>query len=236
VLSADNTKTVIEANLGSLNQRIETACMKVRRSVQEITLVAVTKTVPTGKIIAGIEAGIKIIGENRVQEAQEKHSVIGNKADWHLIGHLQTNKVKKALEIFSMIQSVDSLHLAQEIERRKVGISKKIPILIEVNTSCEATKYGVQATQLNDLVKDILNLPHITLEGLMTIGPGLAVEDKERSRPCFRILYELKQKVEAEFGIKLPYLSMGMSSDFEVGIEEGSNMIRVGTAIFGPRV
>jgi hypothetical protein len=234
-MSDDNVKTIIKANLGVLNQRIETACAKVGRSVQDITLVAVTKTVPVDKIIAGIEAGITIIGENRVQEALEKHSVIGNKADWHLIGHLQTNKVKKALEIFSMIQSVDSLHLAQEIERRTAGTSKKMPILVEVNTSCEATKFGVPTAQLIDLVKDILNLPHLQLSGLMTIGPGLAIEDKEKSRPCFRLLYELKHKVENEFGIKLPYLSMGMSSDFEVGIEEGSNMIRVGTAIFGIR-
>jgi len=262
-----NSKQIIsiKSNLEKLYTRIGNSCTKARRSLKEILLVAVTKTVSVENIFAGIDAGIKVIGENRVQEALEKYSVIGNEArpapfdkessdnqniqksnitdldkkcgvQWHLVGHLQTNKVKKALEIFTMIQSIDSLHLAQEIERRAIAIQKHIHILIEVNTSQEETKFGVKPSQLIDLVKDILNLSHLKLSGLMTIGPGLAIEDKEKSRPCFRMLYDLKQKVETEFGIKLPYLSMGMSSDFEVGIEEGSNMIRVGTAIFGARV
>jgi len=261
-----NSKQIIsiKSNLEKLYTRIDNSCTKAGRSLKEILLVAVTKTVSVENIFAGIDAGIKVIGENRVQEALEKYSVIGNKArpapfdkessdrqnilkpnitdldkrrrvEWHLVGHLQTNKVKKALEIFTMIQSLDSLHLAREIEKKATIINKTIPVLIEVNTSQEETKFGIQSSQLFDLIKDMLNLPHLKISGLMTIGPGLAIENKEKSRPCFRLLYELRHKAETEFGIKLPFLSMGMSSDFEVAIEEGSNMIRVGTAIFGSR-
>ncbi len=232
----DALRKLIGQNLEILKTRIDNACTKAGRPSQGITLIAVTKTVPVETIEFAIDAGIKTIGENRVQEAQEKYNLIGNRVEWHLIGHLQTNKVKKALEIFSVIQSIDSLHLAAEIEKRTNAINKTIPVLIEVNTSQEATKFGVNPNELNGLIKDMLPLSHLQISGLMTIGPGLAIEDKEKSRPCFRLLYELCQKTETEFGIKLPYLSMGMTSDFEVAIEEGSNMIRIGTAIFGERV
>lgn len=225
----------IRQNLVAINDKIQIAASKAGSVISEITLVAVTKTVAVEKIQLAIEAGVKFIGENRLQEALEKYLSIGNRVQWHFIGHLQTNKVNKALDIFSMIQSVDSLHLAKEIEKRASQVNKIIPILIEVNTSGEQTKFGVQPSHLIDLIKDILNLPHLKLSGLMTMGPGLAIKDKEKSRPCFRILYELRTKAEREFGIKMPYLSMGMSSDFEVGIEEGSNMVRIGTAIFGSR-
>ncbi|MEO0083047.1 MAG: YggS family pyridoxal phosphate-dependent enzyme [candidate division WOR-3 bacterium] len=225
----------IQENISRLQERIDTACQRARRSPNEITVVAVTKTVPVNKIEIALNAGIKNIGENRVQEALVKFPIIGNKATWHLVGHLQTNKVKKALDIFTMIQSVDSLHLSQEINKRASAIAKTVPILIEVNTSQEATKFGVAPSELFYLVEHILPLDHIKLMGLMTIGPGLAIQDKEKSRPCFRLLYELKQKLEVKFGLKLPYLSMGMTSDFEVAIEEGANMLRIGTAIFGER-
>lgn len=236
-------ESVILENLRNLRSRIELACTKSRRQISDVILVAVTKNVPKELIEMAIDISkedsnaipINIIGENRVQEALEKYPQIQRQVEWHLIGHLQTNKVKKALEIFSMIQSLDSLHLAQEIEKRACSISKVVPVLIEVNTSQEPSKFGVQPEELFILINQILSLKHLNILGLMTLGPGLAVEDKEKSRPCFRLLYELKQKVEQEFKIKLPYLSMGMSSDFEVGIEEGSNMIRIGTAIFGPR-
>jgi hypothetical protein len=235
VNNKESLRNLIKQNLQTLKTRIGDACAKVGRSPSEITLIAVTKTVPVDIIGLGIEAGITVIGENRVQEAQEKFPIIGNKVQWHLVGHLQTNKVKKVLEIFSMIQSVDSLHLAAEIEKRANSLNKVIPVLIEVNTSQEETKFGVNPNELMRLINDMLPLSHLKISGLMTIGPGLAIEDKEKSRPCFQLLYELKHRAETEFGISLPYLSMGMSSDFEVGIEEGSNMIRVGTAIFGER-
>jgi len=229
-------KAGIEQNIHELKARIRDSCTKAARSIDEITLVAVTKTVPIERIQAAVSAGINIIGENRVQEALEKYPVIGNQVQWHLIGHLQTNKVKKAIEIFSMIQSIDSLHLAAEVEKRADIQGKEIQVLIEVNTSGEETKFGAKPTDLITLINSILPFNHLKIAGLMTIGPGLAVEDKEKSRPCFRMLYELRHKAETELGIRLPYLSMGMSSDFEVGIEEGSNMIRVGTAIFGERI
>jgi pyridoxal phosphate enzyme (YggS family) len=228
-------RNVIKQNLMDLQARIGRSCSKVGRSTDEIILVAVTKTISIERIEAAIDVGITIIGENRVQEAIEKYRAIGDKVEWHLVGHLQTNKVKKAIEMFTMIQSVDSLYLAAEIEKRTNAQYKEIQVLIEVNTSGEDTKFGVKPGDLFMLIKDMLPFSHLDISGLMTIGPGLAIEDKEKSRPCFRMLYELRQRAESEFGIKLPYLSMGMSSDFEVGIEEGSNMIRVGTAIFGPR-
>jgi len=225
----------IKYSLGIINEKIGQAASRAGRSGTEITIVAVTKTILPSKIHAAIEAGITVIGENRVQEAISKYPDIANQVEWHLIGHLQTNKVKKAVQIFSMIQSVDSLHLAQEIDKRSKVINKVMPVLIEVNTSGEETKFGVEPGQLFGLIKDMLGLPNMKLMGLMTIGPGLAVRDKEKSRPCFRMLFDLKQRAEHEFSIKLPYLSMGMSSDFEVGIEQGSNMVRIGTAIFGSR-
>ncbi len=231
-------------NLRNLRSKIEEVCAQNKRTVDEITIVAVTKNVSVERIDACLKISktdahsipINIIGENRVQEALEKFPKISMPVEWHLIGHLQTNKVKKTLEIFSMIQSVDSLHLASEIEKRATSISKKIPVLIEVNTSQEETKFGVKPENLLKFMNEILSFNHLNVMGLMTLGPGLAIEDKEQSRPCFRLLYELKQKVEQEFKIRLPYLSMGMSSDFEVAIEEGSNMLRIGTAIFGPRI
>jgi len=228
-------RNAIKLNFSDLQARIGRSCLKVGCSVDEIILVAVTKTVPAERIQAAIDVGVTTIGENRVQEAIEKYKTIGNKVEWHLIGHLQTNKVKKSIEMFTMLQSIDSLYLAAEVEKRANAQGKEIQVLIEVNTSGEDTKFGVKPTDLFMLIKEMLPFSHLNISGLMTIGPGLAIEDKEKSRPCFRMLYELRQRAEIEFGIKLPYLSMGMSSDFEVGIEEGSNMIRVGTAIFGLR-
>ena len=225
----------IAENLTRIRERINSACAKVNRKSEEINLVAVTKTVDTERIKEGIANGIKIIGENRVQEAKEKYPAIGNNVEWHMVGHLQTNKVKTALEVFSLIQSVDTIHLAEEIQKRASAINRIVPILIEVNTSGEETKYGLNPEELASVITTIQAMPNLSIKGLMTIGPGLAIENPEASRKSFRMLYELKNKVEAEFKLKLPYLSMGMSSDFEIAIEEGSNMIRIGTAIFGER-
>ena len=225
----------IVENLARIGERINSACARVNRKPEEISLVAVTKNVGVEQIKEGIANGIKIIGENRVQEAKEKYPAIGNIVQWHMVGHLQTNKVKPALEIFSMIQSVDSVHLAQEIQKRASALNKKISVLIEVNTSGEETKYGINPEELISVINTIQAMPNLWIEGLMTIGPGLAIENPEASRKSFQMLYESKNKVEAEFSIKVSYLSMGMSSDFEIAIEEGSNMIRIGTAIFGKR-
>lgn len=223
---------MVRDNLFRVFEKIERVCGRSRRSKEKITLVAVTKTVSPEKIKEAIEAGIKIIGENRVQEAEEKYKVLGDIIDWHMVGHLQRNKVKRALEIFSMIQSVDSLSLAREIEKRA---DNEVFILIEVNTSKETTKFGISDKELFPLIEELMRLSHINIQGLMTLGPGFAIYDPESSRSCFKTLFRLREKAQKEFGLSLPVLSMGMSSDFEIGIEEGATMVRVGTAIFGPR-
>jgi pyridoxal phosphate enzyme (YggS family) len=222
----------IEENVGLLRKRIASAAVKVDRNPDEIIVVAVAKTVPVAKIEEAMACGIRIIGENRVQEASQKHALIGDKIEWHLVGHLQTNKVKDALKIFSMIQSLDSLRLAQEIEKRA---TTPMACLIEVNTSQEPSKFGLAPDGLFDFCESIENMKNISIQGLMTIGPGWAIQDPEASRSCFRMLRELRDELSQAFDRPFPILSMGMTSDFEVAIEEGSDMIRVGTAIFGTR-
>ena len=222
----------IKDKIKNLKTRIEIAATQADRNPDEVTIVAVAKTVPISSIEEAIDCGIRIIGENRVQEASQKFSAIGNRVDWHMVGHLQTNKVKTALKIFSMIQSLDSPRLAQEIEKRA---TTQIDCLIEVNTSKEPSKFGMSPDRLFDFYETIKNSREINVLGLMTIGPGWAIEDAEASRPCFRLLRDLRDELSQEFDRPFPILSMGMTSDFEVAIEEGSNMIRIGTAIFGMR-
>lgn len=222
-------------NIIKIKQRIEKACQKVGRSPEEITLVAVTKTVGSDTIQHALSSGIQHIGENRVQDAGQKFGQISDKATWHLIGHLQTNKVKKALQIFDVIHSVDSLHLAEEINKRALQMQREIRCLIEVKTSEEATKFGVAPEGTVKLIQQIAQFPGIQIQGLMTIGAFLP--DPEQVRPCFQTLRELRDEVE-KAGIEraaMQYLSMGMTNDFEVAIEEGANIIRVGRAIFGER-
>jgi pyridoxal phosphate enzyme (YggS family) len=222
----------IKENIDALRKRIEDAATRADHDPDEVTIVAVTKTVPVSRIEEAINCGIRIIGENRVQEASKKFMEIGDRVDWHMVGHLQTNKAKKALEIFSMIQSLDSPRLAQEIDKRA---EKTVDCLIEVNTSKEASKFGLDAADVFDFYASIRNMRKINVLGLMTIGPGWAVQDPEASRNCFRALRELRDELSQEYDRPFPLLSMGMTSDFEVAIEEGSNMIRIGTAIFGAR-
>ncbi len=225
----------IEENLKEIESRIRKAAEKSGKGKDEIKLVAVTKTVESDRIKEAIRLGVKIIGENRVQEAEEKFKEITEKVEKHLVGHLQTNKVKKAVELFDLIQSVDSIHLAEEISKRSQGIGKMMEVLVEVNTSGEKTKFGVEPEQTMSLVESISKLDGIKIRGLMTIG--LFSDDPEATRPCFKKLKILFDEIES---IKIPnvemiYLSMGMTSDFEVAIEEGSNMVRIGTGIFGFR-
>ena len=225
----------IEENLSRLRAKIFKTCEKVKRNPQEIKIVAVTKNVTLEKIEQAIACGIEIIGENKVQEAQAKYNQMDKKVLWHLIGHLQTNKVKKALEIFEMIQSVDTLKLAEEIDRRAKEKNKIFPILIEVNASGEPTKYGVKPEQTENLIREMQGLENLNIRGLMTVGP--TSDDKEKVRQAFRQLREIYEKLERVkmSNLKLEHLSMGMSFDFEEALEEGSNMLRIGTAIFGPR-
>ena len=225
----------IVENLANLERRIVDACARAGRVRSELTLVSVTKTRTAAEIDEVIRAGITQIGENRVQEAMVKKPQVTLSAKWHLVGSLQTNKARRALELFDIIQSVDSLHLGIELQRRCEQMDKHVGSLIEVNTSGEASKHGVSPDAVPDLVVELLKLDHLQLMGLMTIGPGLAIDDPEASRPSFRTLKALAQDCRRRFGVPLPHLSMGMSSDFEVGIEEGATIVRIGTAIFGPR-
>ncbi len=222
-------------NVTAVEARIGAACVRAGRSRSDVTLVAVTKTRTPAEIGEAIKAGIAHIGENRVQEAATKKPQVTLAAKWHLVGSLQTNKAKKAVELFDYIESVDSLHLALELQRRCEQLDKRIYALIEVNTSGEPSKHGAQPGEVPNLVAELLKLDRLQLAGLMTIGPGLAIEDPEASRPCFRTLRTLAEDCRRRFSVPLPHLSMGMSSDLEVGIEEGATMIRIGTAIFGPR-
>ena len=226
------TTMSIAENISAVRERIGRAAEKSGRRAEEITLVAVTKTHPPEIVDEAIRCGLTDIGENRVQEAKTKHAIIGDRVTWHMVGHLQTNKVKNAVKIFSLIHSLDSLKLAQEIEKKT---SSKIGCLIEVNTSQESTKYGIEPDEAISFYEALKNLKNIEIKGLMTIGPGWAIEDKEASRPCFRLLASLKDNIEKQCKCSLPILSMGMTSDYEIAIEEGANMIRVGTAIFGSR-
>jgi pyridoxal phosphate enzyme (YggS family) len=222
----------IKDNVVNVKMRIERAATRAELNPDEITVVAVAKTFPAATIEEAIACGIKVIGENRVQEASKKYALIGDKVTWHMIGHLQTNKVKEALKIFRMIQSLDSIRLAQEIEKRAAG---SIECLIEVNTSKELTKFGIAPHKVLDFYENIKKFKKIDVQGLMTIGPGWASTDPEASRPCFIMLRELREEMSQEFDRPFPMLSMGMTADYEVAIEEGSTMIRIGTAIFGPR-
>ena len=230
----------IRTRLEAVRQRIAAACERAGRHPTEVTLVAVTKTVPPEAIQAAFAAGIRCFGENRVQEAAVKISpdLFGESEaapQWHLVGHLQTNKVKKALELFHVIQSVDSLHLAETIQRHADALQKTAEVFIEVNTSGEASKFGVTPDQALPLARQMARLPNLQLTGLMTIGA--LTENHEIIRNCFRRLRELRAEMAAANlpGVHLRHLSMGMTDDFELAIEEGSTMVRVGRAIFGPR-
>ena len=225
----------IAENLKRVRYRIQNTCSRVGRNEDDVILIAVSKTVNAEAITTAVECGVKHIGENRIQEAEKKINQLGNVATWHLIGHLQTNKVKKAVQLFNFIHSVDSLRLAQEISRRAVQFEKEIQCLIEVNTSLENSKFGVAQENTLDLVKQISLLPGIRVQGLMTVGAFLP--DPEDVRPCFKILKNLSEQIVSAGleGVEMKYLSMGMTNDFEVAIEEGANMIRVGRAIFGER-
>jgi len=222
----------IAANIKGIIHKIKLAAERVGRKEESVKLVAVTKTVDVSRIKEAIRAGIKIIGENRVQEAREKFKDIGKEVEWHLIGHLQTNKVKYIFDIFSLIHSVDSLSLAEEIQKRAENKGLETDILIEVNLSGEKTKFGILPEKAINFVKDISRFKNINIMGLMTIPPFS--ESPEDSRKYFKMLRMLRDDIQRE-GIEMKELSMGMSNDFEVAVEEGATMVRIGTAIFGER-
>jgi len=225
----------LSERLADVNHRIEEAQRRQGRGADVVALVAVTKTVPAEKVQAAIDAGVRLVGENKVQEASLKIDRVRGDAAWHMLGHLQRNKVKKAVAIFDMIQSVDSEDLAVEIDRRASELGKIMDVLVEVNTSGEDTKFGAAPEDCIDLVGKMSHLRHISVRGLMTVGAFTPREGVVRAG--FRLLRDLKDVIRRANieHVKMDLLSMGMTSDFETAIEEGSNMVRIGTAIFGER-
>ena len=222
----------IRDNLLRVMERMEKAARRAGRNPGEVKLVAVSKTVDVERIREAIGAGASILGENYVQEAQKKIEEIGRAVSWHFIGHLQSNKAKVAVRLFDAVHCVDGMALAEELNRRAQQVERKIPVMIEVNLSGETTKFGAEEEKVITLARGILKLEHLSLEGLMTMPPYF--DDPEMSRPFFVQLRALKETLAKE-GIPLKDLSMGMSNDFEVAIEEGATHVRVGTAIFGAR-
>jgi len=227
---------MISENINALRETISRSCVRAGRSPSEITLVAVAKTFPPSAIREAIEGGVADIGENYVQELLAKRGELaGADLRWHFIGHLQSNKVRSIAGWIHMIHAVDSLPLALEIDRRAAGAGRIIECLIEVNTTGEGTKFGVPPREVTQLVRSLAACSHISVAGLMTMGPFLP--DPEGSRPMFRRLRELKEEIGslAQANVSMRHLSMGMTGDFEVAIEEGATLLRIGTAIFGPR-
>lgn len=223
----------LAANLHAINSKIAQACERAGRDPKSVTLLGVTKGQPPEKIEAAVDLGLTLFGENRVQEAKAKIPSCPGKAHWHMIGHLQSNKCRDAAHLFEMVQSVDSLALAEELDGSAAKLSKTLPVLLEVNVAGETTKFGFKPADLLHQFESINRLPRIEVHGLMTIAPW--TQQPEKVRPIFRRLHELKLKCEEILGAPLPHLSMGMSGDFEVAIEEGATLIRIGTALFGPR-
>lgn len=223
----------IAANLAALRDRIAAACARAGHDPASVTLMAVSKNQPPEAVRAALAAGLTCFGENRVQEAKAKIPLCPGRARWQMIGHLQSNKCRDAVALFEMIQSVDSLALAQELNKQCEKAAKTMPILLEVNVAGEASKFGYQPAGLLTDFQALSQLPRLEIHGLMTIAPYTPTP--ERVRPVFRRLRELRAECEQLLGVPLPHLSMGMSGDFEVAIEEGATLVRIGTALFGPR-
>lgn len=227
--------TQIPDNIAAIRQRILAAASRARRAPESIRLMAVSKTVSPEHIRQAIAAGITLFGENYVQEAREKIPAVGHEVQWHMIGHLQTNKAKYVVNLFDWIHSVDRLELAQELDRRAGQNNRTLNVLIEVNVSGEESKSGAEPSKVLELVRQISVLPNLSVQGLMTMPPYS--DNPEISRPCFIALRKLRDEIASAAipGISMNELSMGMTDDFEVAIEEGATIIRVGRAIFGER-
>ena len=221
------------ANLNNVRQRLAAACARAGRDPASVTLVTVSKGHPAETVRAAADLGLSVFGENRVQEARAKIGLCPGRLRWHLIGHLQSNKCRDAVHFFEMIQSVDSLALAREINKWAETSAKTMPALIEVNVAGESSKFGYTPEKVLAELKELNALPKLEVHGLMTVAPF--AQEAERVRPVFRRLRELKGQCEELLGAPLPHLSMGMSGDFEVAVEEGATMIRLGSAVLGPR-
>jgi pyridoxal phosphate enzyme (YggS family) len=225
--------TPIAKNLAEVRATIEAACWKVGRDPQGVRLVAVSKTVDLGRIQEAVAAGQQIFGENYLQEAKDKIAALGGQVRWHLVGHLQTNKAKAAVELFDLIHAVDRLKLARALNAAAARLGKIQDVLLQVNQGGETTKSGVAPEASLELVQEVVRFPHLRALGLMTMPPWF--DDPEEVRPYFRALRELRERLRDSSGLPLVELSMGMSGDFAVAVEEGASLVRVGTAIFGRR-
>ena len=226
---------MLKENYRNVQENIQRACEKVNRSVDEVTLISVSKTKPLSMLQEAYDCGAREYGENKVQEMTEKEGQLPKDIHWHMIGHLQTNKVKYIAPYVHLIHSVDSLKLAQEINRQGEKCNRSIPILIEVNIAEEESKFGIKKDETISLVREISKLPHVAIKGLMTIAPF--VDDPEDNRVYFSGIKELSVDIANENidNVCMDVLSMGMTGDYMVAIEEGATMVRVGTGIFGER-
>jgi pyridoxal phosphate enzyme (YggS family) len=225
----------IAENITFIQERISKSALRAGRDPAAIRLVAVSKTVAAESIQEAIAAGVTILGENYMQEARKKIAHIGKQVEWHFIGHLQSNKARYAVDLFSMIHSVDRLSLAEELDQEANKRGKMVPVLIQVNISGEESKSGIDPQETLQLLERIAALQHLSVQGLMTMPPWF--EDPVDARPYFSALRKLREELASKKipGVALQELSMGMSGDFEVAIQEGATLVRIGTAIFGPR-
>jgi len=225
----------IKDNIIAIKDNISAICNKSNLNKEDITLIAVTKTMSYENINYAIENGITDIGENKVQEVMDKYDLINKNVNWHLIGHLQSNKVKYIIDKVKLIHSVDSLPLAEEINKRAAKLDKIQDILIQVNVALETTKHGISIDEVDSLIDKISLFSNVRIKGLMTIAP--LFDEVEKTRPIFRTLREKRDELVKRniSNVEMNYLSMGMTGDYSIAIEEGSNMIRVGTGIFGKR-
>jgi pyridoxal phosphate enzyme (YggS family) len=232
-MAGTSTMNSVSQNLERVREQIEQAAVKSGRAVEDVELVAITKTHPAEKVREAIEAGQTLFGESRVQEARAKIPELPSSMRWHFVGHLQKNKIRHALVLFEMIHSVDSLGLAQEINRIAGEQGLHPRVLLEVNVAGEGSKFGFSVENLRNQMEDLLALPRLSVLGLMAIPP--LGQEAEVSRKYFVQLRELRDRLQTEFRVDLAQLSMGMTQDFAVAIEEGATLVRVGTAIFGER-
>ena len=225
----------IKENIENINAKIEAACQRSGRKREEVLFLVVSKTIDVPRIKEAVACGMTSLGENKVQEIMDKYEPMGEGIKWHLIGHLQTNKVKYVVGRATLIHSVDSLHLAEAIEKESEKKNLVSDILIEVNVACEESKFGLKTDEVEKLVRDVAKLPHLRVKGLMTIAPF--VENAEENRNIFRELKALSVDIAAKNidNISMDILSMGMTGDYEVAVEEGATLVRVGTGIFGER-
>ena len=226
---------MIKKNIETVNDRIKTAANSVNRNAEAVTLVAVSKTKPIEMLQEAYDVGIRDFGENKVQEIMDKYEKLPGDIRWHMIGHLQRNKVKYIIDKVALIHSVDSLRLAEEISRQAMKHNLTMPILVELNIAEEESKFGLNIEEVEELILQISLLPNITIKGLMTVAPF--VENPEDNRKYFKIMKQLSVDIMKKNidNVHMDILSMGMTGDYQVAIEEGATMVRVGTGIFGER-